>query len=83
MTTPTETAPASLVRGCDGCGQTDDHPRHVVSGGSPDGTLVVTARHMDCCASEGCTVCAAQLAGAEHLRGDELRAHLETLPARS
>jgi hypothetical protein len=61
------------MRTCLGCGQTDDHPRHVVY--LPDGNEVNW--HMDCHRiATGCEVCTSQTAGAEGVIGDELRAHL-------
>ena len=65
-----------MMRTCIGCTQTDDHPRHVI--GLSDGTEVTW--HMDCHAlATGCESCAAQKAGAEHLVGDEFRAHVLAL----
>lgn len=65
------------VRLCPICGQTDDHPRHVIA--LPDGVDV--ARHMDCCAMvTGCEVCTAQIAGASGVTGEALRTHLVSLP---
>ena len=62
------------VRGCDICGISDDHPRHVI-GTADGGTLM---RHMDCCREAGCPdgTCDEVTAGAEDLRGDELVQHL-------
>lgn len=67
------------VRTCAGCGQSDDHPRHVHA--LPDGTTF--GLHMDCCAySKNCEVCKAQLAGVggvdKNPKGDKLREHLLT-----
>lgn len=69
------------LRGCDACGITDDHPRHIVAataGGDAD-----VVRHLDCCAAAGCPLpaddpcnCAHRTAGLEHLRGANLLAHL-------
>jgi hypothetical protein len=64
----------SLIRVCIGCGQTDDHPRHVVVVG--DGSEVPW--HMDCHALTGCEVCSSQIANADGAKGDELRLHLTT-----
>jgi hypothetical protein len=64
---------SSPLRLCPICGQTDDHPRHVIT--LPEGMDV--ARHMDCCAQHaGCPVCASQLADAGDVKGEALRAHL-------
>lgn len=65
----------SLQRNCLGCGQVDDHPRHVIALG--DGSDVFW--HNDCHArsSAGCEHCAAVVASAAGLQGDELRAHIE------
>lgn len=61
------------LRVCLGCGQTDDHPRHVIA--LQDGSDVPW--HMDCHAlATGCDVCKSQIAGAEGVTGDELRTHL-------
>lgn len=66
-----------IQRACLGCGQTDDHPKHVV--GTLDGNAV--AYHFDCHAAteSGCPSCAAQKDGAEHLRGDDFREHIINL----
>jgi hypothetical protein len=67
------------IRDCVGCGQTDDHPRHVHA--LPDGS---TANfHMDCCAIiRRCEVCKAQLDGVGGVegnpKGQSLRDHLVT-----
>jgi hypothetical protein len=62
------------TRTCDVCDQTDDHPRHemVVNMITGEGA----SRHMDCCASSGCNVCAKQIAGADGLKGQQLRDHI-------
>lgn len=64
----------NLMRPCIACGQVDDHPRH---------TVVIPPNqdeirwHMDChLMVTGCELCAAALAGADGVIGDELRAHL-------
>jgi hypothetical protein len=65
------------VRPCIGCGQSDDHPRHVVDNGTGNDALW----HPDCHArsANGCEVCEAQIAGVPSgTVGDELRAHLVT-----
>ena len=60
-----------MLRNCIGCGQVDDHPRHVV--GLPDGSDVPW--HHDCHArATGCEVCAA--VAESGFTGDELRAHI-------
>lgn len=66
-----------MQRTCVGCGQTDDHPRHVIA--TSDGNSVNW--HMDCHAASdaGCESCAAQKDGAAHLVGDEFRAHVQSL----
>jgi hypothetical protein len=68
------------TRPCIGCGQVDDHPRHVVA--TPDGNAAPW--HMDCHArsANGCEVCAAQIAGAGGATGEALREHLLSLPPR-
>lgn len=63
----------SLQRTCLGCGQTDDHPRHVVT--LQDGSDVNW--HMDCHRiATGCDVCTEQTAGADGVTGDDFRAYL-------
>lgn len=56
---PKDTRP---VRGCNVCGQQDDHPRHVTN----------VIRHIDCCAAAGCTTCKATEAATKGARGSEL-----------
>ena len=55
MTAPVERSPeGKAIRLCIGCGQRDDHPRHVFVGSQP--------WHMDChVLATGCVVCASQL----------------------
>lgn len=70
------------VRPCIGCGQADDHPRHVVVVASGEEHVEVLW-HMDCHdLATGCDVCHAQLEGVGGVdgnpKGDQLRAHLET-----
>lgn len=61
------------MRTCLGCGQTDDHPRHVVS--LPDGSEVNW--HADCHSiAAGCPICQATVSTAEGLKGDALREHI-------
>jgi hypothetical protein len=67
------------VRPCLGCAAYDDHPRHTLI--TADGAE--TPFHMDCCAmARNCEVCLAQLAEVgginKTIKGDELRAYLET-----
>jgi hypothetical protein len=62
-----------MQRTCIGCGQTDDHPRHVIA--VSDGSEVTW--HFDCHRiAVNCESCTAQTKGAEKLRGDKLREHL-------
>ena len=68
------------VRPCIGCGQTDDHPRHVLVVGDAD-----VPWHMDChVITTGCALCQHQLAGVGGVdgnpKGDALRDHLVGLP---
>lgn len=63
---------------CIGCGQTDDHPRHVITGSQP--------WHMDChVLATDCEVCAEQLQRADTtpsndgVKGAELRKRLQAL----
>lgn len=64
-----------MLRNCIGCGQIDDHPRHVI--GLPGGEDVFW--HNDCHArsSAACSICAAVVESAGKLKGDALRAHIE------
>jgi hypothetical protein len=63
---------AGQIRLCIGCGQRDDHPRHVIHKQQP--------WHMDChVLSTGCATCKRQITGAEGKTGDELREHLMAL----
>lgn len=59
-----------MERNCIGCGQVDDHPRHLTDSGD---------WHNDCHARSalGCPRCAAVVESAGGLQGDELRAHIE------
>lgn len=55
-----ETERGNVVRGCDVCGQSDDHPRHIVVDSivnprDPGKFIDIgSTRHMDCCAAAGC-----------------------------
>jgi len=68
------------MRPCIGCGKSDDHPRHHIL--LNDGEHTSVFWHMDCHAASGCDVCSDQIAGAKGAKGDKLRTHLESLPAR-
>jgi hypothetical protein len=73
---PAPTPPPAVVQTtCIGCGQNDNHPKHVVV---IDDTHESVAWHMDCHsrASTPCPVCTTQTAGASGVTGDDLRAHL-------
>lgn len=63
-----------VLRICTVCGQEDGHPRDVRDLGGGQSSIA----HLQCCAEQGCDSCAEQLRGAEDLRGDDLRAHLES-----
>jgi hypothetical protein len=64
---------ANPIRTCLACGQTDDHPRHVI--GLPDGNSI--NYHMDCCVVvKNCEHCTASLEGSNEAKGDDLRAHI-------
>lgn len=70
--------PNKHMRLCIGCGQTDDHPRHVKNKQEP--------WHMDChVLATGCESCARQLAAcdtsteADGVIGDELQGRLVAL----
>ncbi|MGL5908599.1 MAG: hypothetical protein ACRCZP_01275 [Phycicoccus sp.] len=76
MAADTQVKPMRL---CIGCQQTDDHPRHVISGSQP--------WHMDChVLATGCGLCSAQLAAcdtsteADGVIGEVLRERLAALP---
>jgi hypothetical protein len=59
-----------MTRNCLGCGQQDDHPRHVTDTGD---------WHLDCHArsGQGCELCEAATDSHDgELKGDDLRAHL-------
>lgn len=62
------------IRSCDVCGQTDDHPRHVIQHG-PD---TFTMRHLDCCAAQGCRVCVTTETATAGARGPELLAAIQS-----
>lgn len=69
------------TRLCIGCGQNDDHPRHVIALGSS-----AALWHMDChVLSTGCEVCKAQLEAcdtstkSDGVVGDELQSRLLAL----
>lgn len=67
--------PETVLRTCIGCGQTDDHPRHVIA--LPEGSEVTW--HMDCHAiATSCDTCMTQTAGADGATGDALREHITT-----
>lgn len=65
----------ALVRKvCLGCGQEDDHPKHLV--GLQDGSEA--AWHMDCHSrATGCSVCGANVADKGEVKGADFRAHIE------
>lgn len=65
------------LRTCVICKQTDDHPRHdEIVQLAPE--LVVASFHLDCHAllDPPCESCAAQVAGADGVTGDAMRAHI-------
>jgi hypothetical protein len=63
------------VFACLACGQSDDHPKHVVD---LDGTHIARM-HMDCCASvRGCEICAPVVKAAKGKTGEALRDHIMT-----
>lgn len=66
------------IRLCIGCGQHDDHPRHVIHMKGQPGAMW----HMDChVLATGCETCKRQIADAEGKTGAELREHLLALRA--
>jgi hypothetical protein len=64
---------ARPLRTCTRCGQTDDHPRHVMA--VPAGQPLANF-HMDCHAVMGCPICVEQIKDADGAQGSELRGHL-------
>jgi hypothetical protein len=72
---------ARVVRPCDVCGQSDDHPRH-----QTQDVITHESRlaHFDCCAAQGCPQCAQDLASApkDARHGAALVAHREELVTR-
>jgi hypothetical protein len=71
--------PEKPVRTCVGCGQTDDHPKHIIVSASSLGAAETeSAFHMDCHTrvTPPCDVCASQIQGAHGAQGDALRSHL-------
>lgn len=65
---------ANPVKTCLGCGQNDDHPKHVVT--LPDHSE--TTWHNDCHsrANPSCEICTHVVAHSDGRQGDELRAHI-------
>lgn len=63
-----------LLRTCARCGQTDDHPRHVIAAMAAD--QKPSNFHMDCHALLGCPICIEQIKDAEGIQGVELQGHL-------
>lgn len=66
------------LRTCTRCGQSDDHPRHVIAAVVGSGSAPANF-HMDCHAALGCGVCNHQLQDADGVQGGELREHLQSL----
>lgn len=59
---------------CLGCGQNDDHPKHLV--GLQDGSTA--AWHMDCHArATDCATCSANVADKGDVKGSDFRKHIE------
>lgn len=70
------------LRVCDVCNQADDHPRHVQPRKPVDGVMQwPLVRHMDCCAAQGCEICAATEKDYGGKRGQDLIDHLDELRA--
>ncbi|SHL42102.1 hypothetical protein SAMN05443637_1284 [Pseudonocardia thermophila] len=67
----------SMLRTCSRCGQTDDHPRHVIA--APAGQQGANFHHR-CHAQLGCPLCIEQLKGAGDAEGEDLRAYLLANP---
>jgi hypothetical protein len=59
---------------CVMCKQHDDHPKHIFVLNPVTGEE--TRRHMDCCASVGCPICADTIKDSGGVIGHELRAHI-------
>lgn len=59
---------------CAMCKAVDDHPKHGFVLNARTGEE--TRRHMDCCASVGCPVCADAIKDAGGITGHELRSYL-------
>ncbi|WFG44383.1 hypothetical protein [Pseudonocardia alni] len=56
-----------------GCGQVDDHPRHVIDTGTDEDVQF----HLDCHAAAGCASCAEQIASRpKNATGQKLLDHL-------
>lgn len=64
---------ANPIRTCLACGQTDDHPRHVIA--LPDGNDV--NYHFDCHKIvTNCEHCTPVVDSSDGKKGDDLRAHI-------
>lgn len=76
VTVPAEPTGVLHVSACAMCPDVpaDDHPKHVFVLNVFTGEE--TRRHMDCCASVGCPVCANAIKDAGGVTGHELRAHI-------
>ena len=68
-----------VERGCESCGQFDDHPRH----GHTDAAGVEHLKHLDCCAADGCPTgtCGPQLKGSGGAKGLALVDHIQAIHA--
>jgi hypothetical protein len=69
---------ANPVTTCVGCGQTDDHPKHIDV--RDDGQHTDVRWHMDChaAANPPCPTCTSIMeAGATGKTGEDLRAHIQ------
>lgn len=76
MTAPQAPAVVRNQQPCHGCGQNDDHPRHIVVNSLTDDSLNSTM-HMDCCAADGgCGHCEPVLEVAGDKRGYDLLDHI-------
>lgn len=67
------TSPELPVRSCVGCGQDDDHPRHVVIDPRHGDEI---PWHMDCHANAGCETCQMSVRDSNGVKGHELRQHI-------
>lgn len=82
----TDTSAPRETRTCQKCGQEDDHPHHVqytafnhpVTGEAQD---LSVSKHVDCCAEDGCLVCATSMQHApDGAHGPSMQEYLTNPP---